>query len=182
MRFHLTHCIHWHHSLLITTIHHHQIIIIFYNTNTISTPIAPKHPCGTTRHIWHCCPPPARRSSSPAVPSQPPAYSSRFHINTPDSTPSRCPCQVDPPTEPPVFIQDTFQKGTFLHTYWKYCRIAVDFIYIHSSKNTIFHKNAYNTVYIEKTYIYKNSHFFNYYQKTHIYKKHHFVKIRVFFK
>lgn len=125
-------------------------------------------------------PPPARRTSSPAVSTEPPAYSSRFQITTPDSTPSRCCCQVDPPSEPPVFTQDTFQKGTFLHIYSKYRRIAVDFIYIYSSKNTIFHKNAYNTVYIEKTYIYKNSHFFKYYQKTHIYKKHHFVKIRVF--
>ena len=126
-------------------------------------------------------PPQTRRSSSPAVPSQTPAYSSRFHITIPDSTPSRCRCQVDPLSEQPVSIHGTNQKGTFLHIYWKYRRIAVDFIYIHSSKNTIFHKNAYNTVYIEKTYIYKNSHFFNYYQKTHIYKKHHFVKIRVFF-
>ena len=125
--------------------------------------------------------PPARRSSSPAAPSQPPAYSSRFQITTPDSTPSRCPWQVYPPSEPPTSIQDTFQKGTFLHIYSNYRHIAVDFIYIQYSKNTIFHKNAYNTVYIEKTYIYKNSHFFNYYQKTHIYKKHHFVKIRVFF-
>lgn len=160
----------------------YKIIIIFYNTYTISTPIA--HQPSQWIHPTHLntTPPPARRSSSPAEPSQPPAYSSRFQITTPDSTPSRCRCQVYTPTEPPVSIQDTFQKSTFLHIYWKYRRIAVDFIYIHSSKNIIFHKNAYNTVYIEKTYIYKNSHFFNYYQKTHIYKKHHFVKIRVFFK
>ena len=144
----------------------------------LSTPIAPNHPSVSN----HCCPPPARRSSSPAEPSQPPAYSSRFQITTPDSTPSRCRCQVDPPTEPPVSIQDTFQKGTLLHIYSNYLHIAVDFIYIQYSKNTVFHKNAYNTVYIEKTYIYKNSHFFNYCQKTHIYKKHYFVKIRVFFK
>lgn len=44
------------------TIHHHQIIIIFYNTYTISTPIAPNHPSGSTRHIWT----PARRQ--PAAP------------------------------------------------------------------------------------------------------------------
>ena len=129
----------------------------------------------------HCCPPPARRSSSPAVPSQPPAYSSRFHITTPDSTPSRCRCQVDPPSEPHNSIQDTFQKGTFLHIYWKYCRIAVDFIYINYSKNTIFHKNAYNTVYIEKTYIYKNSHFFNYYQKNTYIQKTPLCKNTSFF-
>lgn len=134
-------------------------------------------------------PPPARRSSSPAVPTEPPAYSSRFQITTPDSTPSRCRCQVinhhnhhpNLPKPPQMDICMDI-KGTFLHIYSKYHHIAVDFIYIYSSKNTIFHKNAYNTVYIEKTYIYKKSHFFNYYQKMHIYKKHHFVKIRVFFK
>ena len=133
---------------------------------------------------WPQCPTLHHQPDHPAatpLQSQSPAYSSRFHITNPDITPSRCCCQVYTPTEPPSSIQDTFRKGTFLHIYWKYRRIAVDFIYIYSSKNTIFHKNAYNTVYIEKTYIYKNSHFFNYYKKTHIYKKHHFVKIRVFF-
>ena len=124
------------------TIHQHQIIIIFYNTYAISTPIAPNHPSVSTRHIWTFCPPPARRSSSPAVSTEPPAYSIRFLITTPDSTPSRCRCQVYTSTEPPDSIQDTFQKGTFLHIYWKYCRIAVDFIYIQSSKNTIFHKRS----------------------------------------
>ena len=40
----------------------YKIIIIFYNTHTISTPIAPNHPSGSTRHIWT----PARRQ--PAAP------------------------------------------------------------------------------------------------------------------
>ena len=82
----------------------------FYDTYTISPPIA--HQPSQWIHPIHLdiAPPPARLSSSPAVPSRPPAYSSRFQITTPDNTPSRCRCQVDPPSEPPTSIPSHLPK------------------------------------------------------------------------
>ena len=73
-----------------------------------------------------------------------------------------------------------YKKSLFYNIYRKYLPISSYFIYIYSSKNIIFHKTTYNTVYTEKSHIFKKSHFFNFCQKTHIYKKYYFVKIRVF--
>ena len=70
------------------TIHHHHHTpnnnYFFYNTYTISTPIA--HQPSQWIHPTHLdtSPPPARRSSSPAVPSQPPSWPASTSLSDQD--------------------------------------------------------------------------------------------------